>query len=77
MSYYVTIFQKFDDGDVTKTKTHTDSFHLHEAFDDARMEAMTVRLHTGRDYTKPPIFETISAYPTLSLKKWYIALVGF
>ena len=69
MSYYISIYQRFDDGDEIRTKSHTDSFHLHEAFDDARMEAMTVRLHTGRDYTKPPIFEKITAYPTISLKK--------
>ena len=69
MSYTVSIFQKFDDGDETKAKTNTDSVMLHDAFDDARIEIMTQRMHNGRDYTKPPIFETIAAYPTLSLRK--------
>ena len=70
MSYKLTIFQKFSDGDETRAQTHTEAVDLKEAFNDARIEAMTVRLHANppKDYTKPPIFERISAYPTLSLR---------
>lgn len=69
MSYTVSLFQKFDDGDITRVKTNTESFHLHEAYDDARMEAITQRMNSGRDHTKPPIFERLTAYPTLSLRR--------
>jgi hypothetical protein len=65
MSYKMTLFNYYANGERFYVQLDTNSTLLHEAKIDAEIEMFTQRMHAGRNPHEQPIKQTLYAWPLL------------